>query len=414
MVVTADWKEVRLGDLGMCLRGVSYKGDSDLSDGDTPTTVRLLRSNNVQNSLIQFNDVQYVNHDCVSDEQILRRDDIVICMANGSKVLVGKTGLYKDSQDARYTFGAFMGCFRSSSDQAHAIFVRYLFLTKQYQDYISNLLAGSSINNLTPKSIESLLFNVPPLKEQEAIAEALSDADAAIESLDALIAKKRDVKQATMQQLLTGRTRLPGFTADWIGVRLRDLGSTFGGLTGKSSKDFGEGNASFVTFMNVMSNVVLNNQGTEKVRIGNGERQSQLLEGDVIFNGSSETPEEVGFGSAVPIELSGLYLNSFCFGFRRKDTKSLDPKFFAYLTRSPLGRDIIRPMAQGSTRYNIAKTNLLNGRFPLPPLKEQEAIAEALTVMDEELEALTQQISKLRMVKEGMMQDLLTGKVRLV
>jgi type I restriction enzyme S subunit len=106
---------------------------------------------------------------------------------------------------------------------------------------------------------------MPPLKEQEAIAEALSDADSAIESLDALIAKKRDVKQATMQQLLTGRTRLPGFTADWKEVRLGDLGSTFGGLTGKSSKDFADGNSSFVTFMNVMSNVVLNNQGTEKV-----------------------------------------------------------------------------------------------------------------------------------------------------
>ena len=204
----ADWKEVRLGDLGVCLRGVSYKGDSDLSDGDTPTTVRLLRSNNVQNSLIQFNDVQYVNHDCVSDEQILRRDDIVICMANGSKALVGKTGLYKDSQDARHTFGAFMGCFRSSSDQAHAIFVRYLFLTKQYQDYISNLLAGSSINNLTPKSIESLLFTVPPLMEQEAIAEALSVMDQELEALTQQVSKLRMVKEGMMQDLLTGEVRL--------------------------------------------------------------------------------------------------------------------------------------------------------------------------------------------------------------
>ena len=205
---TADWKEVRLGDLGRCLRGVSYKGDSDLSDGDSPTTVRLLRSNNVQNSLIQFNDVQYVNHGCVSDEQILRRNDIVICMANGSKVLVGKTGLYKDSQDTRYTFGAFMGCFRSSSDQAHAIFVRYLFLTKQYQDYISNLLAGSSINNLTPKSIESLLFNVPLLKEQEVIAEALSVMDDELEALTEQVSKLRMVKEGMMQDLLTGKVRL--------------------------------------------------------------------------------------------------------------------------------------------------------------------------------------------------------------
>jgi type I restriction enzyme S subunit len=205
---TAAWNEVRLGDLGTCLRGVSYKGDSDLSDGDTPTTVRLLRSNNVQNSLIQFNDVQYVNHDCVSDEQILRRDDIVICMANGSKVLVGKTGLYKDSQDTRYTFGAFMACFRSSSDQAHAIFVRYLFLTKQYQDYISNLLAGSSINNLAPKSIESLLFNVPPVKEQEAIAEVLSAMDDELEALTEQVSKLRMVKEGMMQDLLTGKVRL--------------------------------------------------------------------------------------------------------------------------------------------------------------------------------------------------------------
>ena len=201
--------------------------------------------------------------------------------------------------------------------------------------------------------------------------------------------------------------------ADWKEVRLGDLGSTFGGLTGKSSKDFGEGNSSFVTFMNVMSNVVLDNQGTENVRIGNGERQSQILEGDVIFNGSSETPEEVGFGSAVPIELGGLYLNSFCFGFRRKDTKSLDSKFFAYLTRSPLGRDIIRPMAQGSTRYNIAKTNLLNGRFPLPPLKEQEAIAEALSDADAAIESLDALIAKKRDVKHATMQQLLTGRTRL-
>lgn len=205
---TGDWKEVRLGDLGACLRGVSYKGDSDLSDGDTPTTVRLLRSNNVQNSLIQFNDVQYVNHDCVSDEQILRRDDIVICMANGSKVLVGKTGLFKDSQDIRYTFGAFMGCFRSSSAQANAIFVRYLFLTNQYQDYISNLLAGSAINNLAPKSIESLLFVVPPLNEQKAISAVLSDIDDEIEALEKRLAKTRDLKQGMAQELLTGRTRL--------------------------------------------------------------------------------------------------------------------------------------------------------------------------------------------------------------
>ncbi len=332
-------------------------------------------------------------------------------LSNKPSVLIGRKGTIDRPQYMDTPFWTVDTLFYSEVKSGiSAKFLFYKFLMVDWKKYNE----ASGVPSLNASTIENVEMVMPPLREQEVIAEALSDADAAIESLDALIVKKRDVKQATMQQLLTGRTRLPGFTADWKEVRLGDLGSTFGGLTGKSSKDFADGNSSFVTFMNVMSNVVLNNQGTEKVRIGNGERQSQLLEGDVIFNGSSETPEEVGFGSAVPNELSGLYLNSFCFGFRRKDTKSLDPKFFAYLTRSPLGRDIIRPMAQGSTRYNIAKTNLLNGRFPLPPLKEQEAIAEALSVMDEELKALTEQVSKMRMVKEGMMQDLLSGKVRLV
>jgi len=205
---TANWKEVRLGDLGTCIRGVSYKGDSDLSNWDTPTTVRLLRSNNVQNSLIQFNDVQYVNHECVSDAQILRRDDIVICMANGSKALVGKSGLFKGSSGFDYTFGAFMGCFRSSLDRANPLFVRYLLLTKQYQDFISNILAGSSINNLTPKSIESLCFKMPKVKEQEAIAEALSVMDDELETLTEQVLKLRMVKEGMMQDLLTGKVRL--------------------------------------------------------------------------------------------------------------------------------------------------------------------------------------------------------------
>jgi len=205
---TEDWKEVRLGDLGTCIRGVSYKGDSDLSNWDTPTTVRLLRSNNVQNSLIQFNDVQYVNHECVSDAQILRRDDIVICMANGSKALVGKSGLFKGSSGFDYTFGAFMGCFRSSLDRANPLFVRYLLLTKQYQDFISNILAGSSINNLTPKSIESLCFKMPKVKEQEAIAEALSVMDDELETLTEQVLKLRMVKEGMMQDLLTGKVRL--------------------------------------------------------------------------------------------------------------------------------------------------------------------------------------------------------------
>ncbi len=199
----------------------------------------------------------------------------------------------------------------------------------------------------------------------------------------------------------------------WRETCLSDLGSTFGGLTGKSAQDFVGGNAQFVTFMNVMSNVVLRSDGVAEVWVGSNESQAQLSLGDVIFNGSSESPGELGFGSAVPIEFDGYYLNSFCFGFRSKVGAEFNAKYFAYLTRSSIGRAIIRPLAQGSTRYNLSKTNLLMARFPLPPLKEQEAIAEALSDADAALDALDALIAKKRDVKQAAMQQLLTGRTRL-
>jgi type I restriction enzyme S subunit len=202
------WEVKRLGEVGKCLRGVSYKGDSDLSTHDTPHTKRLLRSNNIQNAVVVTDEVQFVNAARVSSHQILQEDDILICMANGSKTLVGKAGIFTLSDGQEYTFGAFMGCFRTNSTEANPAFAFYLFLTARYRDYINNLLAGSSINNLRPSSIESLEFSTPPLPEQTAIAAVLSDMDAELAALQARRDKTRDLKQAMMQELLTGRTRL--------------------------------------------------------------------------------------------------------------------------------------------------------------------------------------------------------------
>jgi type I restriction enzyme S subunit len=205
---SGEWGVKRLGDFGRCLRGVSYKGDSDLSSHDTHHTKRLLRSNNVQNSIVVTEEVQFVNAERVSLHQILRQDDILICMANGSKSLVGKAGIFMLSDGHEYTFGAFMGCFRTNFADANPAFVFYLFLTARYRDYINNLLAGSSINNLRPSSIESLEFLTPPLPEQTAIAAVLSDMDAELSALERRREKTRALKQAMMQELLTGRIRL--------------------------------------------------------------------------------------------------------------------------------------------------------------------------------------------------------------
>ncbi len=204
---SVEWEAKRLGLVGDCLRGVAYRGDADLFRHDTEQTKRLLRSNNVQDAMVVATDVQFVNAACVSEHQILRAGDVLICMANGSKSLVGKAGYFDRKDGFQYTFGAFMGVFRCT-EVAVRRFIFYLFQTGRYRDYVNNLLAGSSINNLSPASVMSLEFSFPEKEEQTAIATVLSDMDADLSTLESRLAKTRAIKQGMMQELLTGRTRL--------------------------------------------------------------------------------------------------------------------------------------------------------------------------------------------------------------
>jgi len=168
----------------------------------------------------------------------------------------------------------------------------YLWRNVQLK-HLNQLVFGSGQPLITGTQIKALRLPLPPLPEQQAIAEALGDVDGWVAALDALIAKKRDLKTATMQQLLTGHTRLAGFSGKWEEKKLGDLGSTFGGLTGKTKADFGEGSGHYITFMNVMANVIIDCSAFEQVKILSTEYQNRVMRGDILFNGSSETPEEV-------------------------------------------------------------------------------------------------------------------------
>lgn len=279
---------------------------------------------------------------------------------------------------------------------------------------IGSLLVGGAQQVFNTRTAAAFMVPLPPLPEQRAIAAALSDVDALLGGLDRLIAKKRDLKQAAMQQLLTGQTRLPGFSGAWEVKRLGEIGSTYGGLTGKTKADFGIGTGRYVTFMNVMANVVIDCGSFERVRVLPSESQNRVNEGDLLFNGSSETPEEVAMCSFMASDVPGLFLNSFCFGFRRRDERQADGLFLAYYLRANPGRELMKSLAQGSTRYNLSKGALLEASIRLPLKDEQTAIAAVLSDMDAELAALGARRNKTRALKQAMMQILLTGRIRLV
>ena len=258
------------------------------------------------------------------------------------------------------------------------------------------------------------MIPLPKLSEQAAIAEVLTDVDNLIASLDNLIRKKQAIKEATMQQLLTGRTRLPGFNERWSKVEIGNLGFVYGGLSGKRKEDFGKGNSFYVTFLNVLQNVFVKSGQFDRVRIMKHESQNIVRKGDLLFNNTSETADELAMGAVVADNFENLYLNSFCFGFRIHDQGSWNPLFFAYLFRSSIGREIMRALSQGATRHNLSKKQFLKLAVLVPNFSEQLAIISVISDMDSEITALELQRDKMKQIKQGMMQQLLTGRIRLL
>ncbi|MGW4237901.1 restriction endonuclease subunit S [Streptomyces sp. NPDC004749] len=172
---------------------------------------------------------------------------------------------------------------------------------------------------------------------------------------------------------------------------LGDSGTVFGGLTGKSKADFSDGNARYVSYTNVFSNIAVDVDANDFVKVESGERQRMLKYGDVIFTGSSESADEVGMTSVVTAKVNEpLYLNSFCIGFRPNGPDLLDPEFSKHLFRSSGMRSQIIKTANGVTRFNVSKARLAKVRVPMPPVEVQREIVSVLdqfTQLEADLEA---------------------------
>jgi type I restriction enzyme S subunit len=381
VVVPAGWKEVRLGDLVPLSKGVGIRKNEV-----TPYGVPCVRYGQIYTDYnFVIGEIQtFVSPQVAGNSRRLRKGEILFAGSGETKEDIGKCIAYVED------VGAVAGgdIVVLTPQGADSRFLGYSLNSPNVAQQKMSRAQGDAVVHISAANLASIVLDLPPLKEQEAIAEALSDADAAIESLDDLIAKKRDVKQATMQQLLTGRTRLPGFTDDWKEVRLGDLlGYEQPTKYLVSSSDYVEGGQvpvltagkSFLLGYTDDTDGICTNLPT------------------IIFDDFTTATQWVDFEFKVK--------SSACKMLRPKNG-SCNPRYVFERLRA------LNYQTSDHKRHWISVFHSME--MLMPPLKEQEAIAEALTVMDDELEALTEQVSKLRMVKEGMMQDLLTGKVRLV
>ena len=179
--------------------------------------------------------------------------------------------------------------------------------------------------------------------------------------------------------------------------KLGDLGPYFGGLTGKTKEDFVEGNAKFITYMNVFANPSLDISSTGVVKINEGEKQNKIQLGDILFTGSSETPEEAGMSCVVADELDeDYYMNSFCFGIRLDNPKQYNLHYLKHVLRSNDVRKKISKSASGVTRFNISKARFGKIQIPIPSISEQNRIVGILDTFTASIENLKEQIAQRR------------------
>ena len=276
--------------------------------------------------------------------------------------------------------------------------------------------SGGAQQSLNRNFIAPILVGIPRPPEQRVIAGALSDVDALLGILDQFIVKKRDLKRAAMQQLLTGQTRLPGFHGEWAMKVLSEV-CWFQEGPGVRNTQFTASGIKLLNGTNIFRGV-LNLDTTNRFiseKEGRGAYSHFLAdEGDIVLASSGITierlHEKVAFVRAHDLPFC---MNTSTIRFK-PFVGVLAPTFlFQFLTSDSFKR-MIGGVATGSAQLNFGPSHVAKVELSVPPVAEQTAIAEVLTDLDAELAALEQRRAKTRALKQGMMQELLTGRIRLV
>ena len=275
---------------------------------------------------------------------------------------------------------------------------------------------GNTIKTIGLPYFKKLVIPLPTKAEQEAIAGALSDADAWIESLEQLIAKKRQIKQGAMQELLTGKRRLPGFSAKWETKRLGDHCHFLRNGTNSRAELTVEGSLKYLLYGDIHScnSVYICPKSLPSLPKAKAFTLDRLQDGDLILADASE--DTIGISKSVEIVgTDGVELVAGLHTIAIRFTEGIfAPRFAGYLQHCPDFNSHLRKLAAGTKVYATNRRHVSSAEVCIPPQKEQTAIATVLADMDAEIESLESKLAKAHEIKQGMMQELLTGRIRLV
>ena len=361
---SGEWEKHTIGELAIKVgSGVTPKGGETVYKKEGHPFVR---SQNVGLGVLLLEDIAYIDDTTHIRQKNteLQIDDVLLNITGAS---IGRCAVVNE-QIAGGNVNQHV-CIIRTKDNLVSPFLCNFLLSNYGQKQIDSFQAGGNRQGLNFEQIKSIKIGIPCVKEQSKIAKTLQLLDERIATQNKIIEK--------LESLIKGlNNSLYDRYGDGIRTSFAGLGYSYSGLSGKSAMDFGKGKP-FITYLNVYSNNVVNENDYQYVQIDEGEKQNVVQYGDVLFTLSSETPEEVGIGS-VYLGQDEVYLNSFCFGIHIVNEELAYSPYISYYVSSTPFRKFIYPFAQGSTRFNLCKADFEKASITLPSLDNQKRIHSVL------------------------------------
>ena len=397
-VIPTDWDVTSLAALS-----------TKITDGDHATPKResegyyLLSARNILNGRIDLSDVDYVGE--VEFRRMRQRcnpelgDVLISCSGT-----IGRITVVADDIECVLVRSAAL--VKIDAKYADGRFLQYWLQSEKAQKQISESVNQGAQPNLFLNHIEKISCAKPPRREQATITTALGDVDMLLTLQDALIAKKRAIKQGAMQVLLTGKRRLPGFCGEWEVRRLGEIATMGSGGTPNSAvESYYGGDVPWVSIADMtMSGKVLEITQEHLTSLGMENSAAKMFPAGTVLYAMYASLGECSI-AGIPVATSQAILGI--------QTKPLLSNEFLYYYLTAI-KSVVKTLGQQGTQANLNKGLVQEFEMSLPPFEEQAAIADVLCDMDAEITALESQRAKTALLKLGMMQELLTGRIRLV
>ena len=304
---------------------------------------------------------------------------------------IGKMGMATETMSSNQQINSIVVNDKSNSD-----FVYYA-ICRAFPRYLSEV-GVQAVPILSKSNFEKLPNYTTCRDEQDKIGYFLNLLDERIATQSKIIEELKSLRSALSESLYCDCDSLQE-------VSFNDVGECYSGLSGKSSEDFGSGYP-FVPYTNIFANDVIDENQFEYVQIRENESQNTVHYGDLLMTLSSETPEEVGIGSVYLGSESHLYLNSFAFGIHITRTDLVYPPYLSWLVSTKSFRKFILPFAQGSTRYNLQKTDFMKAKYRFPTLERQKTIYKLLSSYSSKIDNEEKILDLYQFQKQGLLEQM--------